>query len=306
MQNKFICLQLKILIIGLCFLLIQSPMVRADDAVPLSNQDQLQKDMVKEKTGGNYTLYGNLGGRVNPQGLGFSGGVKYRDVYQYSEKYDTPSAYWQTSLGVGVSPAYGQVSAHIEWMPWMFLAMRMQYNYYQFFGMNNSLLSFSSGRDPFGDDVTRDRHDEEHATGQRYMFQPTLQGKIGSFILRNQTDIAYYRFSGRGPYFLELEYYTLLKDGDYLISNRTQLLYEAWKGSGGRLLLAGPYYEVTRADEAQITQQKVGGLIYWVPMDSVLGVSRPRLAMMAGYHFEDPNRQGQFFFVLGMGFDFDL
>ena len=57
------------------------------------------------------------------------------------------------------------------------------------------------------------------------MLQPTLQGKVANFIIRNQTDLAYYTFPGRGSYFLELFYNTLMKDGDYLVANRTQFLY---------------------------------------------------------------------------------
>ena len=60
------------------------------------------------------------------------------------------------------------------------------------------------------------------------------------------------------------------------------------------------------ADAAQITQQKIGGILYWVPLDSILGVDRPRIQVKGGYHLQDPDRQGQFFIALVMGFDFDL
>jgi hypothetical protein len=306
MRTKIFYVRMRLLIIGICILFIQSTAVFAEDNSQSATQREVQKTERKENTGGRFTIYGDIAGRINPEGISFFGGVNYRNAYQYSEQYNTESAYWQTGVGLGVSPAYGQASAHVEWQPWIFLSLRVQYDYYRFFGSNGSLLSFNSADAPFGDNAIKDRHDEEVASGNRYMFQPTLQVKIDRVILRNQTDMAYYQFSGRGPYFLEQEYYTLLKDGDYLISNRTQLLYQAWQGRGGKTLLAGPYYEVTRADAAGITQQKVGGMLYWVPLDSIRGLDRPRIQLKGGYHLQDPDRQGQLFIACSVGFDFDL
>lgn len=105
---------------------------------------------------------------------------------------------------------------------------------------------------------------------------------------------------------MELWYNTLMKDGDYLVANRTQFLYTFFPDSKGKKLLAGPYYEVTRAFDAQITQQKLGVALYWEPASSLFHISHPHLGVMSGYHLEDPNRQGQFYLVVGAGFEFDL
>jgi hypothetical protein len=307
MGNKRSCFWVQFLIIGMCLIFIQVTAVFAGDNAQSATQTETQKTRVSENTGGSLTFSGDMAGRLNPKGLGFSGRIKYRDVYQYSEKYDTASAYWQTGMGLNVSPAYGQADVHVEWLPWIFLSLRAEYDYYRFFGSYGSLLSFSSAKEPFGDDVVDDRTDEESTSGQRFMFQPTLQGKIDRFIIRNQTVLAYYRFSGRGPYFLEQEYYTLLKDRDRLISNQTQVLYQVLQGNGGeKTLLIGPYFEITRADKAEITQQKIGGLLYWVPKASMWGLDRPRMALKAGYHLKDPDRQGEMFVAFDLGFDLDL
>jgi hypothetical protein len=154
--------------------------------------------------------------------------------------------------------------------------------------------------------VRKDRHDEEKTHGSRILLQPTLQGKIDNFIIRNQTDLAYYTFAGRGPYFLELFYSTLMKDGDYLVSNRTQFLYTFFMDRKGKTLLAGPYYEVTRAVDAEITQQKVGVALYWEPAPSLFHISHPHLGVMGGYHLEDPSRAGQFYLFMAVGFEFNL
>jgi hypothetical protein len=306
MWHKIPLRQMQWVIIILGLLILPIPAAMADKDSPPKSPSMASPKNGGGNLGGCWTLSTDLGGRVNPNGLSVVEGIRYRNVYRYSHQYDMESAYWQTGLAIGVSPAYGQAGIHFEWMPWIFLSLRLQYNYFQFFGNSGSLLSFSSASEPFGDDAVKDRRDEEFATGDRFLFQPTLQGKVGPLILRNESDFAYYRFSGRGPYFLEQEYYTLLKDGDYLISNRTQLLYPAWKKPGGAILLTGLYYEVTRAYDAWITQQKIGGIFYWVPVASFWGLNRPWVGIKGGYHLQDPNRQGQFFVGAGMGFDLDL
>ena len=97
-----------------------------------------------------------------------------------------------------------------------------------------------------------------------------------------------------------------MKDDDYLVANRTQFLYSFLSDSKGKQLLAGPYYEVTRAFDAQITQQKVGVALYWESASSVWRIRSPHMGIMGGYHLEDPNRQGQFYLMLGAGFEFNL
>jgi|WetSurMetagenome_2_1015567.scaffolds.fasta_scaffold107924_2 hypothetical protein len=288
-------------------ILLNGATVYAADNSRQAAQTEAPKAINSQDIGGSFTFAGDIAGRLNPKGFGLSGRIKYKNVYQYSEEYDTASAYLQTGAGINVSPAYGQAEAHVEWMPWIFLSLRGQYDYYRYFGAYGSLLSFNSPGAPFGDDLVDDRDDEETGSGQRFMFQPTIQGQVGKIIFRNQTSLAYYTFSGRGPYFLEQEYYTLMKDGDSLLDNQTQVLYQAWKGQGkDQMLLAGPYYEVTRARSARITQKKIGGLLYWVPKESMWGLNRPRVAMQAGYHLQDPNRKGQMFIAIDLGFDIDL
>lgn len=297
--NKLILLCMPLMLI-----FILANMAIAEDYLEPQQSIQ-QKTEADKNLGGRFSIYGDLGGKINPRGLAFLGGVKYRNSYRYDAKYDAISSYWQTGIGLAISPAFMQAGVHAEWMPWLFLQMRVQYDYIEYLGINDGLLSFPSANSPYGDEVRKDRHDEEKTHGSRIMFQPTLQGKVDRFIIRNQTDLAYYTFAGRGPYFLELWYNTLMKDGDYLVANRTQFLY-TFLDSKGKKLLAGPYYEVTRAFDAQLTQQKLGVALYWEPASSLFHISHPHLGVMSGYHLEDPNRQGQFYLMVGAGFEFDL
>ena len=303
--NKSLLRRLPVLMVPLMLLCVLINSANAADNLE-SQQSIQQKTDADKNLGGRFSIYGDLGGKINPRGLAFLGGIKYRNSYHYDAKYDAVSSYWETGIDIGVTPAFMQAGVHAEWMPWLFLQMRAQYDYMEYTGINDGLLSFPSGNSPYGDDVRKDRHDEEKTYGSRIMLQPTLQGKIANFIIRNQTDLAYYTFAGRGPYFLELWYNTLMKDDDYLVANRTQFLYSFLSDSKGKKLLVGPYYEVTRAVDAQITQQKVGLALYWESTSSVWIISHPHLGVMGGYHLEDPNRQGQFYLMLGAGFEFNL
>ena len=78
------------------------------------------------------------------------------------------------------------------------------------------------------------------------------------------------------------------------------------KGSKGQTLLAGPYYEVTRARDAHITQQKVGALLYWMPREKLASLDRPHVGMKLAYQLRDPERQGQLYVQFAVGFEFDL
>ena len=291
------------LILSLFILLVNITVTLAQDQ---SSSQQTDKSIAEERTGGHFMLYGDLISIWNPLGIGFYGGINYHDVYRYDNNIGAENPYWQTGLGLGLSPAYGNANVHFEWMPWIILPLRVQYDYYHYFGVNQGLLSFNSANASFSESVIKNRHDEEVANGQRFMFQPTLQGKIGPILLQNQTDFAHYNFSGRGPFFLELDNYTLLKNNDWLITNITQLMYESWKGLHEETLLVGPYYEAGRAVDASITQQKIGGQFYWVPLESIWGLDRPRVVMRVGYYLQDPNLKGQIYFLMGLGFDLDI
>jgi hypothetical protein len=122
----------------------------------------------------------------------------------------------------------------------------------------------------------------------------------------NQTDFAYFHFTGRGPYFLEWTYETLLRDGDHLLENRTDVLYQAIKGSGDVSLLVGPYYEIMHTTAADLKRQRAGVMAYWVPWDALGSLKRPRLFAQIGHYIKDRNREGEYTGAIGMGFDLDL
>jgi len=252
-------------------------------------------------------LHADLVGAANPDGAMLVLGAYRRWIREFDKVHGIPSAYLQGGAMLGVNPAYVQASVYGEWMPAIFAQLRLQYDLYGFFGSNGALLSFPSAEARFGDrEIDALNGQEESSLGHRILLQPTLRAKAGPLIFRNQTDVAYYRFDGRGPYFFEREYDTLLKDGDFLIANRTHVLYEAWKGKGDEMLLAGPFYEVTHAADAKLTRQRIGAALYWVPKERVWSLSRPRLYAEIGFNVQDRNRDDEVFAIFGVGFDYDF
>lgn len=243
--------------------------------------------------------------RMNPDGIMLMAGGYRRWSGPVDEKYGIPSTYSQLGLVAGVNPAYAQASAYGEWQPAIFARIRFQYDLYRFFGENGALLSFPSADAKFGKhEVDALKGREESGWGQRVMVQPIFTAKAGPVIIRNATDLAYYRFDGKGPYFYEWEYDTLLKNGDYLIDNATAFLLEAWKGAGSAMLLVGPFYEITNSGRADITRQRTGVQAFWSPAESIGSFRNPRIYGRLGANLQDRNRDNEMFLIAGLGFDF--
>lgn len=244
-----------------------------------------------------------LVGALNPEGLLLTAGV-YRRWTLSGEVGEPTSPYLQSGFKAGLSPGYTSGKVYAEWMPHAAFQLRTQYALFRYFGAYSSLLSFPSGDSAFGkDEVDSLESEEEAAWGQRFLLRPILRAKIGPLLLRNVTDFAYCRFSGRGPYFLDWEYYTLAKDGDWMISDTLQALFKLHGGPGAEALYAGPFFEVTHAEAAGITQQRAGIAADWTVRDRLGSLSRPRSFLQLGTHLRDPNREGELYALFGVGFD---
>ena len=196
---------------------------------------------------------------------------------------------------------------YAEWLAAVFAKLRVQYDLYRFYGTNTSLLSFPSATSSFGRAaVDALEGTEEAGSGSRLLFRPTLYAKVGPVLIINQTDLAYFRFTGKGPYFLDWTYETLLQDGDHVFENRTNFLYQIKTGTGDAFLAAGPYYEIMRTAGAGLERQRAGIMAYWVPWETLGALNRPRFYGQIGHYIEDRNRKGEEIAAFGMGFDLDL
>lgn len=241
---------------------------------------------------------------ANPEAVMVVVGANYQVVKRIDKNHDIPSNAWKIGGNIGINPAYGQFSFYGEWQPFIFLSLRMQYDYFSFLGQHGGLLSFSSANLPFGNDVLNERSgDEERAKGDRLMFRPSLRAKIGRMLLRNETMLARYHFSGKGPYYFEQEYDTLLTDGDILKANDFSVLYEFIPNRKNILLFTGPYYEWVHANSSGLTRRRLGISIFWSKSEGKYFVTQ-RIYSRIGFNLEDRNRDNTGFAIIGFGMDF--
>jgi hypothetical protein len=222
----------------------------------------------------------DLYGRAGPSGIMFTVGAQRRWDESDGKSPMHQGRYAAVGISVGSNPAYAQGNFFAEWVPFAPLQLRAQYDAFGFFGANGALLSFPSAGARFSDAELDARSGSERTgVGHRVMLSPILRAQLGPLLLRNQTDVAWYRLSSDQGWFHEWEYDTLL---------------------------AGPAYEVTRAGKAHLTRQRVEGVVFWPPVDRLGAFARPRLLGVLGVNVQDRNREGDVFVVAGMGVDLDL
>lgn len=258
---------------------------------------------VREKV---YTLSVDAGGKYNPDGAELD--LELRRRWRLSASAD-PESLTYADLGVGtrLNPAAVAYLAFAEWQPHPAFNLRLQYDFYQYFGDNTGLLSFPTSRSKYGPSQLDDlKGREESTTAQRVLLRPTLSVKVGRVIMRNVTDLAYYRFEGDGPYVLELDYDILMKKDDFLVSDRFEAVHEVWKGKNGAALMASPFYEIRYATAAGLSSQRVGVSILAIPAERIGFISNPRIYLQGGTYLHDPNIGGQMFIGGGVGCDIDF
>jgi hypothetical protein len=253
------------------------------------------------------TAYADTFALVAPDGVMLTAGVlRHWDV----EDGDSPllrGRYFEAGGSAGANPAYAQGAIFVEWVPLALLQVRLEYDAYGYFGRNGALLRFPSPASRFGErEIAAAAGSEQRALGQRVLLSPTLRAQVGRLVLRSQTDLGWYALATTPGWFYEMEYDTLVARRDLVVSNRSALLVELWRGAGEAMLLAGPGYEVTHASRAAITRQRVEGAVFWSPCDRLGAVQRPRLVTTAGVNLADRNRRHEAFALVGVGADMDL
>ncbi len=257
--------------------------------------------------GSRTTLSADVVARAAPDGVMLFTGAARR---WSAEDEDSPflrGRYLEVGASVGVNPAYGQGAVHVEWVPLAPLQLRAQYDLYGFFGRAGALVHFPSRGAPFGDSEVKARAGSETSgMGQRLLLSPVLRARAGPVVLRSQTDLAWFALPRTASWTYEWEYDTLLADRDLVVSNRSTVLFELWRGTGQATLLAGPGYELTHAAKADITRQRAEGVLFWSPADALGPLARPRLFAVAGVNLVDRNRRDEPFAVIGAGADLDL
>ncbi len=251
-------------------------------------------------------MYWDLTGRHSPSDFFATFGLDRRHVYNRSVSPLWDGAYLQGGGEASFHPGYSRGSLLGEWAPMKPFKLRASYDLLGYFGANSGLLSFATSGDAFGSGGRNLRQGREEAeVGQRFKISPSLRGRLGRVIVVSEADFAWYSFSGNGPYFLELEYDTLLQRSDLIMANRTDLLFEFDKGSDGGRVWAGLFHSYVNPRSNFLERHRLGVVAEWAPARRAWGLDRPRFHGRAGVNMKDRNRQKQFFFEAGIGAEFD-
>ena len=243
--------------------------------------------------------------QVNPLGLSLSANGFFRQVYHHDKSRLWDGLYYQAGVQANVNPAFSRAGIHLEWLPVAILKLRLQYDEYYFSGSNGSLLTFASANDLFGDDELLAREgDEVSGHGDRVLFRFEIRAKLNRMLVRNITDLAYYRFPGAGPYYLEREYEILMARRDDIISNQLYLLFETRKENSHYFI--GPYHDYVRVSKSGLTRERLGVTGYQEFKTVVWGLQKPRWFIQAGIYLKERNREDEFYLLVGIGGDFNL
>lgn len=247
----------------------------------------------------------DLIGLHNPLGLSASLKGYQRHIYNRSDNILWDGLYYQYGAQGSVTPAYGKMGLHLEWMPIALVQLRIQSERYFFSGSFGSLLEFPANNSPFDDDDIEAREGEERAdTGSRNMFSLILRAKLATFVIRNVTELARYEFPGNGPYFLEREYELLMAKQEELFANQLYLFYDGSDAAG--TLYLGPYHDYVRLAESGQHRERVGLTVFREYQKALGSFQSPRWYLQMGRYLQEPNRDGEYYLVAGVGADFNF
>ena len=243
--------------------------------------------------------------QVNPLGLALTANGYYRQIYNHDKSPLWDGLYYQVGAQAHVNPAFSRAGIHFEWLPVAVLKLRLQYDRYSFSGGNGSLLAFASADALFGDNVLEFREgDELSGYGDRSLFRFELRVKHNRLIFRNVTDLAYYRFLGGGPYYLEREHEILMATRDHIVSNQLFLLFET-KTKNSRYYI-GPYHDYLDVSKSGLSRERLGVTGYQEFNKTLGGMKNLRWFVQAGTYQSERNREDEMYLIVGMGGDFKL
>ena len=248
----------------------------------------------------------DIAGRIGPVGAALQAGLVLHHTLEVTPSGADENSYLEAGVALAATPASVEPQAHVEYMPARFLVLRGDFSAMRYLGTNYGLLRFDSADADFGSDVLSDRRGDEHqGWGMKGGFSVMPRAKLGPVLLRSTLSFTAYRFDDPGPYVYEAELDTLLAKNDFVLTGRTDVLFELHDGPGAETLLLGPMLESRRSLDSDLSRTRLGASFWYVPAEHWASMQRPRLYAMAGANVSDPNRSGEPFAAMGVGADFE-
>jgi hypothetical protein len=302
------------------FVLAQEPAAEsASEAAtePVAEPEAASDAQVDEATtvplDNRWTLRGILFGSVGPlKGTGLIG-VNYRHITNRSENILFDKTYVATGLDVYANPSTPGAQLWFEWLPIAILKIKVSYDAIVYSGAELGYgygLTFPSPDADFGPDTLKARKGQEQSElNHRLSINPTLQLKLWRIILLNETELsAWYVHGPEGEWWYETFYDTLIKRGeiDGVVSDRTMLLFEAWKGVEDEKLLVGVVNQFVHSFSSEIQRDRLGAALIYTPWQDLGGIARPTLVLMPGVTLLDRNRQYDFWLEAAIVLSWDF
>jgi hypothetical protein len=241
-----------------------------------------------------------VGAAVNPAGLMARVDVSWRRPLSRSSSPLLSDAHLSVGVTPEVSPSYARAGAWAELAPASIVAVRVGIEPSQYFGTFSSLLSFSDLRQPFDRRTMRERSAEARpGNALRVYVRPSIRGKFGRIGAQVSGEVERWWSTAQGPFFHEPGRNTLISvSGGTVRTLSAAVLCDA----SSRLGL-GAAFDLTHVPGAAANRiQRVGPLATWVPPFSIPLLGRPVVTAVAGAYLRDPNRKGQLFGGVGLGF----
>jgi hypothetical protein len=240
-----------------------------------------------------------FGAMANPGGLQLKWTGSIRRTFDWRTQKD-PWSSLEGGAVLAMTPAFGKAGLFVEWQPLPIAVFRVEGDQLRFTGHYGGVLSFAHGTDRFGEsELQARRGDEESGGGKRVSTQATFQYQSGPVVFRAPLALVWTRSSGRGPWFYDPQYDTLLRDGDQLRDLQLQVGW-VWT-SPSNSLTCGPAIQTQSSREANLERRRAGLFAYLTKPKPLGPFHDPYLAIQIGRDLRDPNRTGQTYLEWVMG-----
>jgi len=238
-------------------------------------------------------LFGQTGGRINPEGFAQTFELNYQ--YKYSDSDSILFKNNNAGFGIAdtISPATNAIGAFVEIEPIAVFKLRVQYEYLQYFGAFTALLSFTHKDSDYSDSELDHRQDEKEAvwaTGTHFFIQPTFQIQIKRFIALNTASFEWFNIN-KDHYYYEPTLDTLLRTTDYVFLNSAVVGCELWKKDDNTRMILGVRHEYFLVQSTGRERQDVAGAFVWMIGNKIWFLEKPMLLMAVGGYPHDRYRE---------------
>ncbi len=244
---------------------------------------------------------------LNPLGIQDAVDVSWSRRLNDSQSLIHKDAHVAFGLSNKLTPAFERLGAWLEVSPLSIVDLRVGVEPVYYFGTYKAFLRFPTASSRFDDDVIEDRVKEAAAGfANRFYFAPTLKARAGSVIVRVRAEISRFKAGDKGePFYYEPAWDTLIKASGSTVVTTEAIALREFKLAGGKTLLLGPVYDLTRVKEAPANRkQDIGLLAVWSKSGAFHGLKDPTIAAKVFYFLEDPWRRHepalQLAFVFGL------